>query len=92
VKYNRPRKYDPVISAKYLEQVKRGVRILQERVRKGHKNPQAWLHGEVKTYSPEEIAAFVELHPNHGPLHSRIAEQVRDRACGDEHDAEELPF
>lgn len=90
--YNRPRKYDPVISAKYLKEVKRGVEILKQRVSKGYKNPQAWLHGEVKVYSPEEVAAFVTLNPQHGPLHPRIAEQIQDRAREGDFDAEELPF
>lgn len=73
MKYNRPRKYNPVISYDVIAESERGARILAERNAKGHKNPQAWLHGKVKLYTPDEVAQFVANHPQYGPLSASTA-------------------
>ncbi|WP_317975517.1 hypothetical protein [Novosphingobium pituita] len=48
----------PLISKEEDRDNKLKAQKLKERVAKGHKSPQAHLHGPVRHLSPEEIAAW----------------------------------
>lgn len=63
--WNRPRKVPgPLLSAADKKLFKRQAEKLKERVARGHRNPQAYLHGPARTLTAEECAAIVAANPS----------------------------
>ena len=52
------RKRRPLITAGEERELKRQARQLADRVKKGHRNPQAHLHGKVRTFTEDEKLAY----------------------------------
>lgn len=48
----------PLVTREEKLEFERQAKVLAERLKKGHRNPQAHLHGPVRKWTPEEIAAY----------------------------------
>lgn len=58
--HQRPKRYDTVFDPKMLDGFKDDAKALTERLAKGHRSPQAHLHGTARVLSEDEKAEIAK--------------------------------